>query len=82
LGRLSLTTKIPFPAAAWEVRTNRFPSVDRLRLIEEVSFGLVATAILNRLLHHSHVLTIRGDSYGLRAKRKSRLIKSSVKKPI
>jgi hypothetical protein len=32
---------------------------------------VVATAILDRLLHHSHVLTIRGDSYRLRAKRKS-----------
>ena len=35
---------------------------------------VVATAILDRLLHHSHVLTIRGDSYRLRAKRKSGLI--------
>lgn len=35
---------------------------------------IVATAILDRLLHHSHVLTIRGDSYRLRAKRKSGLI--------
>ena len=31
--------------------------------------------VLDRLLHHSHVLTIRGDSYRLRAKRKSGLIK-------
>jgi len=37
---------------------------------------VVATAILDRLLHHSHVLTIRGDSYRLRAKRKSGLVKS------
>ena len=36
---------------------------------------IVATAILDRLLHHSHVLTIRGDSYRLRAKRKSGLIR-------
>jgi DNA replication protein DnaC len=36
---------------------------------------VVATAILDRLLHHSQVLTIRGDSYRLRAKRKSGLIK-------
>lgn len=35
---------------------------------------VVATAILDRLLHDSHVLTIRGDSYRLRAKRKSGLI--------
>ena len=39
-----------------------------------MGFG-VPTAILDRLLHHSHVLTIRGDSYRLRAKRKSGLIK-------
>ncbi len=32
---------------------------------------VVATAILDRLLHHSHVLTIRGDSYRLREKRRS-----------
>ena len=29
---------------------------------------VVATAILDRLLHHSHVITIRGDSYRLREK--------------
>ena len=39
---------------------------------------VVATAILDRLLHHSHVLTIRGDSYRLRAKRKSGLIKPPI----
>ena len=34
------------------------------------AFGdaVVATAILDCLLHHSHVITIRGDSYGLREK--------------
>lgn len=36
---------------------------------------VVARAILDRLLRHSHVLTIRGDSYRLRAERKSGLIK-------
>jgi DNA replication protein DnaC len=35
----------------------------------------VATAILDRLLHHSHVITIRGDSYRLREKRRAGLIK-------
>lgn len=35
---------------------------------------VVATAILDRLLHHSHVLTIRGDSYRLREKRRSGLV--------
>ena len=37
--------------------------------------AVVATAILDRLLHHSHVLTIRGESYRLREKRRSGLIK-------
>ena len=32
-------------------------------------------AILDRLLHHSQVLTIRGDSYRLREKRRSGLIR-------
>jgi len=36
-----------------------------------------ATAILDRLLHHSHVITIRGDSYRLREKRRSGLIKAA-----
>lgn len=36
---------------------------------------VVATAILDRLLHHSHVVTIRGDSYRLKEKRKSGLLK-------
>jgi DNA replication protein DnaC len=39
---------------------------------------VVATAILDRLLHHSHVITIRGDSYRLREKRRSGLIKATL----
>ena len=39
--------------------------------------AVAATAILDRLLHHSHVLTIRGDSYRLREKRRSGLLKAS-----
>lgn len=39
---------------------------------------VVATAILDRLLHHSHVLTIRGDSYRLREKRRSGLLKTTT----
>ena len=34
----------------------------------------VATAILDRLLHHSTVITTRGDSYRLREKRRSGLL--------
>ena len=32
---------------------------------------VIATAILDRLLHHSHVVNIRGDSYRLREKRRA-----------
>ena len=40
--------------------------------------AVVATAILDRLLHHSHVITIRGDSYRLREKRRSGLINAPL----
>jgi len=38
-----------------------------------VVFGdaVAATAILDRLLHHSHVITIRGESYRLKEKRRA-----------
>jgi DNA replication protein DnaC len=39
--------------------------------------AVVATAILDRLLHHSHVVTIRGDSYRLRTKRRSGLLQKA-----
>jgi IstB-like ATP binding protein len=35
---------------------------------------VIATAILDRLLHHSHVLNIRGESYRLREKKQAGLI--------
>lgn len=37
--------------------------------------NVVATAILDRLLHHSTIVTIRGESYRLLEKRRSGLIK-------
>lgn len=40
--------------------------------------AVVATAILDRLLHHSHILTIRGDSYRLKEKKRSGLYKPPV----
>jgi DNA replication protein DnaC len=40
--------------------------------------AVVATAILDRLFHHSHVITIRGDSYRLREKRRAGLLKASA----
>ena len=38
---------------------------------------VVATAILDRLLHHSHVITIRGESYRLKEKRRAGLLTAS-----
>jgi DNA replication protein DnaC len=40
--------------------------------------AVVATAILDRLLHHSTVLTIRGDSYRLKEKRRTGLVQKAV----
>ena len=37
---------------------------------------VIATAILDRLLHHSHVLNIRGESYRLKDKRHAGLLTS------
>src|SRR5258706_16099872 len=42
--------------------------------------AVVATAILDRLLHHSHVVTIRGDSYRLRTKRRAGLVNQASPK--
>ena len=39
---------------------------------------VVATATLDRLLHHSHIITIRGDSYRLKEKKRSGLYKPPV----
>jgi DNA replication protein DnaC len=39
---------------------------------------VVATAILDRLLHHSHIITIRGESYRLKEKRRSGLVKTTT----
>ena len=42
---------------------------------------VVATAILDRLLHHGHVLTLRGESYRLREKRRPGLLKPASISP-
>jgi DNA replication protein DnaC len=41
--------------------------------------GVLATAILDRLLHHSHVLTIRGESFRLKEKKKTGLLNKPKK---
>ena len=40
--------------------------------------AVVATAILDRLLHHSHVLTITRESFRLREKRRAGVLKLST----
>lgn len=40
--------------------------------------SVVVTAILDRMLHHSHVTTIRGESYRLRGKRRSGLLQKTA----
>ena len=42
---------------------------------------VVAAAILDRLMHHSHVVMIRGDSYRLREKRRAGLRRNSRNSP-
>jgi len=42
---------------------------------------VIATAILDRLLHHSHVLNIRGESYRLREKKRAGLFGSAHLRP-
>ncbi len=37
---------------------------------------MIASAVLDRLPHHSHVLNIRGESYRLREKRQAGLFPS------
>ena len=37
---------------------------------------VIAPAVLDRLLHHSHVLNVRGESYRLREKRQSGIFSS------
>ena len=39
---------------------------------------VVTTAILDRVLHHSHIINIQGDSYRLKEKKESGLIGSDI----
>jgi len=43
---------------------------------------VIATAILDRLLHHSITVNIKGDSYRLREKLKAGLLKPRGVEPI
>ena len=42
----------------------------------------LTSAMLDRILHHSHVIQIKGGSYRLREKRKAGLVKPAVTEKI
>ena len=46
------------------------------RVVVSAAAAAIASAVLDRLLHHSHVLNIRGESYRLREKRQAGLFPS------
>ena len=43
------------------------------------SHAVLATAILDRLLHHSTTINIKGESYRLKTKRKAGMLSVAVK---
>lgn len=49
---------------------------------EVMGDAVVATAILDRLLHHSHVINIRGESYRLREKKRAGLFSGIPQKEV
>jgi hypothetical protein len=55
-------------------RTPNEPSLRGDRHHDRFGDAVIATAILDRLLHHSHVLNIRGESYRLREKKRAGLL--------
>ena len=56
------------------------PSTLRLHVSRNLGGRALAAAILDRLLHHSHTLTIQGESYRLRQKKRAGLL-GRVAKP-
>jgi hypothetical protein len=58
-------------------RTPNEPSLRGDRHHDRFGDAVIATAILDRLLHHSHVLNIRGESYRLREKKQAGLFSVS-----
>jgi DNA replication protein DnaC len=57
-------------------RTSTFITTNQLVTQWGAVFGdeVLAAAILDRLLHHSHTILIQGDSYRLKQKRKAGLV--------
>jgi IstB-like ATP binding protein len=74
-----------FDMGASDVKSNRGRKINRVAPQPQrgrvgTVFGdpVVATAILDRLLHQSHVITIRGDSYRLKEKRRSGILQNAT----
>ena len=67
-----------FPAGRASVRARQSCSITTNQLVTQwgAVFGddVLAAAILDRLLHHSHTLMIQGESYRLRQKKKAGLL--------
>jgi DNA replication protein DnaC len=40
---------------------------------------MIAAAVLDRLLHHSHILVVQGESYRLKQKKRAGLVARSGK---
>ena len=49
---------------------------------ELLGYTVIASAVLDRLLHHSHVLNIRGESFRLREKRQAGYSRHSSISPL
>jgi DNA replication protein DnaC len=49
---------------------------------EVLGDSVIAAAILDRLLHHSHVVNIRGESYRLREKKRAGLVGAAPPRPL
>ena len=56
--------------------------VSKLNLLKIFEDEVIATAVLDRLLHHSTIINIRGKSYRLREKQKSDMIRLDTSKII
>src|SRR5215471_324791 len=50
-------------------------TVPRLLIVDEIGYLVIATAILDRILHHAITLNIRGNSYRLKDKLKAGLVR-------
>ena len=61
---------------AWIVAfLSAFPELSASILLRNIGTDVVATAILDRILHHSTTINIKGNSYRLREKVKAGLIR-------